>query len=165
MKLLLKFIIDFLRRVYEKHVLIGILASLIAVFAFFTGIASLPQLFDLRKTDKPSQPRESAVTPMQPTRIEYGNTGIFALVGIPSSAKAYSGEQLIAEAEVIGITESSGPNVLEAVETQYAKNGEVLYRGKLVFRFSFGEAQLEKDISIQGIKRRHIFVTWPSGPP
>jgi hypothetical protein len=146
----------------EKIIIfLSLVATIITIFCFITGLFSIQELFNFFKPNHISLHKINEIT-----NIQYENKSILSALGIPSNAKAFSGQMMVAEAEVIGITEAhTGPNRLEVIEIHYSDRHQVIYRGKIVYRFSFGLATIEREVPIEGKKTRHIFTTWPSGVP
>ncbi|MDI6765061.1 MAG: hypothetical protein QME83_18835 [Thermodesulfobacteriota bacterium] len=141
--------------------IIGLIASFIGILAFVTGRFSVGDFF--RKSPTPTTPARVA----RPDRIEYDYHGKWALIDIPSGARAYAGQRVIAEAEVIEILETGGPgpNRLAVFERHFDPKGDVYYEGKITFQFSFGGAKVEKTTPIRGNRLQSVFDTWPSGGP
>lgn len=141
--------------------ILGVIAALISILTFTTGRYSLGDFFG--KPATPSPPVRVA----KPDRIEYDYQGKWALIDIASGARAYAGQRLVAEAEVIDILETGGPgpNRLAVLERHFDSQGDVYYEGKLTFQFSFGGAKVEKTTPIRGKRLRSVFQTWPSGGP
>jgi len=98
-------------------------------------------------------------------KIQYDYSGSLGIYGIADTATAYLDGQLVAKAKAIRIIKSggSGANQLEVEETQYSSSGGTIYRGRLIFRFSFPSAYLEEEEAISGTKKYNVFTSWPSG--
>lgn len=97
----------------------------------------------------------------QGVKIVY-NFDAFQLV---ESALAYSGESLIAKAERVGMRPGEpGSLDIEVAETHFLqKTGEIVYKGKMVFR---GRTNMEwaeriKVMPVSGKKPRDLFREWP----
>lgn len=103
----------------------------------------------------------------QQLRIKYDyqyGRGSFGIYGIADTATAFVDDQMVAEAHALRIIEKRpGPNQLEVEETHYSPSGRVVYRGRLIFRFSGSGGRLEEQIPISGTKRNNFFSSWPAG--
>lgn len=103
----------------------------------------------------------------QQLRIKYDykyEKGKFGIYGIADTAIAYLNEKKIAEATAVRIIEKKpGPNQLEVEEIHFSPSGNVIYKGKIIFRFGFSGAMPEETIAISGRKLLNIFNSWPAG--
>ena len=82
------------------------------------------------------------------------------------SAFAYSGETLLAKAERVGLRPGASGKMemeIEIIETHFKKNGEIVYRGKIVFlcrpNIEYGERI--KEMMLSGKRPKDLFQRWP----
>ncbi len=147
--------------------LASIFAVLLAVFVFLTGKENVKDIVGIFT---PNNNHSEVFN--QFSEIKYEYTGILALFGSPSSAKALNGKRLVAEADVDfdGNLESGSferikePGSLERIkvkETHYDIYGKVVYQGEIIFKASFGGYKVEHEDAIMGKKPLQVFTSWP----
>jgi hypothetical protein len=98
--------------------------------------------------------------------IKYDYIGKLGIYGIASDATAVSpSEEIIAKAHAIKIVESSdgGPGHLLVEEEYYDKDGKIIYKGNLEFKFGFEYASLILEKPVSGKKCLSAFTSWPCG--
>jgi len=115
-----------------------------------------------------SQPEPVVVPPG--LRIHYDYEGKFGRHGIADSARAYSGNELIVEAQAVELVNNrdGGAKSIKVYEKQF-RAGSVVYEGYLYFRFTGSltgnsEPEPNRDEKISGNKRYIVFLAgWPEG--
>jgi len=139
--------------------LASIVAFFLAAFVFLTGKDNISDVIGL-----PSSKTNDSKVFSQFSNIEYSYSGLLGLVGSPSSAKALSGERLVAEA-VVDFDGNLKPGSLKTIkvnETHYDIYGMVVYRGVIVFEASFGGYKVLHEDAIVGKRPLRVFTSWPT---
>ncbi len=109
-----------------------------------------------------SQPVNSKVF-SEFSSIEYDHSGLLALFGSPSSAKAFNGKRLVAEAvvEFDGNLEPGSLKTIRVKETHYDIDGNVVYEGVIIFETSFGGYKVSDEEAVKGKRPLQVFTSWP----
>lgn len=99
------------------------------------------------------------------SRIKYENNGELALVGVPNSATAYSGEAIAATATVKwdGDLGAGALKSLEVEETHFDMAGRVVYRGLILFQATAAGYVVKEENPLRGKRPLRVFETWPIG--
>ena len=97
------------------------------------------------------------------SRITYQYVGTLGLVGVPSSATAYSGDDVAAKAvaKFDGDLAPGSLKTLEVEETHYDIAGNVVYRGRILFQAQFDGYIVEEETALEGKRPLQAFSTWP----
>lgn len=95
---------------------------------------------------------------------EHGND-MLTLVGIPTSATAYSGTAVAARAIVKynGDLAPGSLRTLEVEETHYDGTGTVIYRGTILFEPRLDSYVVKEEHSMMGRRPVQVFANWPKG--
>jgi len=97
-------------------------------------------------------------------KIAYDYKGEFGVYSIADTASAYAGDTLVAKARLLRlIDKASGPKDFEVEEEHYSDTGDVVYRGKIIFKYNMGDWVVGETHPIQGRPRLAAFRSWPSG--
>ena len=109
-------------------------------------------------------PSGSTGSPSVPVRIAYDYKGEFGIYGMADTAEAYAGEALIAKARLLRLLDArSGPKDFEVEEEHYSDNGNVVYNGKIIFKYNMGDWVVSETQPISGRPRFSVFRSWPAG--
>jgi hypothetical protein len=138
--------------------LASIVALILAAFVFLSGKDNICDVIGL-----PSSKTNDSKLFSQFSNIEYSYSGLLGLVGSPSSAKALNGKRLVAEAVVDfdGNLEPGSLKTIRVNETHYDVNGEIVYKGVIVFEASFGGYKVLDEDAIVGKRPLRVFTSWP----
>lgn len=99
-----------------------------------------------------------------PIKIAYDYKGEFGIYGIADTASAYAGDTLVGKARLLRLIDTtSGPKDFEVEEEHYSDTGDVVYKGKIIFKYNMGDWAVGQREPIRGTPRFSVFRSWPAG--